>query len=173
MKLLQILFLLCTLCSWHSYADDTTLNSQLADLKNFQINTPTMMSAGLPNQSHFETLKSAGVNTVIDLIPGDRANETKMVTAMGLSYANIAVDWENPTLENFKTYVNLMKKSASKQEKVLTHCRLNWRGAVFTYLYRVTQLQESEAIAKRDMHAIWQPNDTWKNFIKQVKNHYN
>ena len=131
------------------------------------------MSAGLPNQSHFETLKSAGVNTVIDLIPGDRANETKMVTARGLSYANIAVDWENPTLENFKSYVNLMKTSASKQEKVLTHCRLNWRGAVFTYLYRVTQLQESEAIAKRDMHAIWQPNDTWKNFIKQVKNHYN
>ena len=172
MKLLQILFLLCTLCSWHSYADDTTLNSQLADLKNFQINTPTMMSAGLPNQSHFETLKSAGVNTVIDLIPGDRANETKMVTAMGLSYANIAVDWENPTLENFKTYVNLMKTSASKQEKVLTHCRLNWRGAVFTYLYRVTQLQESEAIAKRDMHAIWQPNETWQKFIQQVKNHY-
>ena len=131
-----------------------------------------MISAGLSNQRHFQVLQSMGVNTVIDLIPGDRSKESELMATMGLIYHNIQVDWQNPTLENFQQYVAMMARANKRNGKTLTHCRLNWRGTVFTYLYRVTQLSEAEAMARKDMLAIWQPNDVWQTFINQVMEHY-
>ena len=88
-----------------------------------------------------------------------------------MDYHNIQVEWENPTVANFVDYVAFME-SPSQQGVTLTHCKLNWRGAVFTYLYRVIRLQEDEAVAREDMLAIWQPNKTWQQFINKVKQHY-
>lgn len=147
--------------------------SSLSDLKNYQVNSAQMVSAGLPTEAHFRTLKAMGVTRVIDLIPGDRSEESQLMSKLDLSYSNIAVEWQNPTIENFRDYVTAMQvssdtNSANEQGITLTHCRLNWRGAVFTYLYRVTQLNEPEEIAKKDMLAIWEPNATWQTFIDQV-----
>lgn len=168
------LFFMAMLCviSLASDANNDELSAELSDLKNLQINTPIMISAGLPNQRHFQVLQSMGVTTVVDLIPGDRSEHAKLMKAMSLSYHNIQVDWQNPTLEDFQQYVELMTRANKTNGKTLTHCRLNWRGAVFTYLYRVTQLNEAEAIARKDMLAIWQPNEVWQKFINQVMKHY-
>lgn len=146
--------------------------SELAELKNYQVNSPAMVSSGLPTQAHFDALKTMGVTKVIDLIPGDRTAESNLMTTMNLEYHNIQVEWEKPTLENFADYVTSMQQSAGSDGITLTHCKLNWRGAVFTYLYRVTQLNESEVVAKRDMIAIWQPNEIWQAFINEVKAEY-
>ena len=143
----------------------------LSSLKNYQVNTPQMMSSGLPDVAHFETFKSLGVTRVIDLIPGDRDEEQTLVSDLGMDYHNIQVEWENPTVANFVDYVAFME-SPAQQGVTLTHCKLNWRGAVFTYLYRVIRLQEDEAVAREDMLAIWQPNETWQHFIERVKQHY-
>lgn len=88
-----------------------------------------------------------------------------------MDYHNIQVEWENPTVANFIDYVAFME-STPRPGVTLTHCKLNWRGAVFTYLYRVIRLQEDEAVAREDMLAIWQPNETWQHFIERVKQHY-
>lgn len=161
-----------SLFSSSAIAADNKNPKGLEGLKNYQVNTATMLSAGLPSQQHFETLRSMGVTSVIDLIPGDRSEETALMSELNLGYGNIQVEWENPTLKNFEDYVGYMKTFSGNQGKVLTHCRLNWRGAVFTYLYRVTQLNESEGIAKQDMLNIWEPNETWQMFIDNVKAHY-
>jgi hypothetical protein len=87
---------------------------------------------------------------------------------MSLTYYNIQVEWGNPTIENFREYIKTMKQFNQSEGITLTHCRLNWRGAVFTYLYRVTQLKESEELAKQEMLAIWEPNETWQDFIDAV-----
>lgn len=168
------LVLLASLTAFFTSANaiDEVRHKGLEGLKNFQVNTPKMVSAGLPSKKHFETLQSIGVTSVIDLIPGDRNEESTLMNSLNLSYENIQVEWENPTLENFVDYVATMESFSTKNGKVLTHCRLNWRGAVFTYLYRVTQLNESEAIAKKEMLAIWEPNETWQTFIDNVKAHY-
>lgn len=146
-------------------------SEDLSNLKNYQVNTATMVSAGLPDAAHFKVLKSQGVTRVIDLIPGDRGEEKQLVDELGLDYHNIQVEWEHPTVANFVDYVTYMESNPAPG-KTLTHCKLNWRGAVFTYLYRVVRLQEDEAVARKDLDAIWQPNDTWQNFIGQVKHHY-
>lgn len=122
----------------------------------------------MPNQGHFETLKAMGVTKVIDLIPGDRNEESSLMNELNLTYYNIQVEWENPTLKNFREYILTIKQFNKSEGITLTHCRLNWRGAVFTYLYRVTQLKESEELAKQEMLAIWEPNETWQDFIDAV-----
>lgn len=127
-----------------------------------------MVSSGLPNQEHFETLKAMGVTKVVDLIPGDRTEQASLMNELSLTYYNIQVEWGNPTIENFREYIKTMKQFNQSEGITLTHCRLNWRGAVFTYLYRVTQLKESEELAKQEMLAIWEPNETWQNFIDAV-----
>ncbi|WP_226996532.1 protein tyrosine phosphatase family protein [Thalassotalea crassostreae] len=160
------------LFSFNVSAKQELIDPELSDLKNFQINTDTMVSSGLPNKKHFQALQNMGVTNVIDLIPGDRTEESMLLKELKLNYHNIAVDWDNPTLENFKKYVALMAKANDNEEMTLTHCKLNWRGATFTYLYRVTQLNESEQLAAKDMLAIWQPNETWQAFIEDVKNEY-
>ncbi|GGF66468.1 hypothetical protein GCM10011338_18390 [Alteromonas lipolytica] len=82
----------------------------LDDLKNFQTNTETMMSAGLPDEHHFITLKTLGVSRVIDLIPGGRSAEKALLDEMGLEYFNIQVEWEHPTLANFSDYISIMER---------------------------------------------------------------
>lgn len=146
--------------------------STLTNLKNFQVNTPKMVSAGMPTQQHFEALKTMGVTTVIDLLPGDRSSEIELMGKLEMPYHNISVDWDNPTLENFEQYVTLMNQSLSREGITLTHCKLNWRGAVFTYLYRTTQLNEPEASAKKDLDAIWRANNVWQVFIDEIKAKY-
>lgn len=173
-KLLSAFVLFASFIAFFANANaiDEKHHKDLEGLKNFQVNTPKMLSAGLPSKKHFKTLQSMGVTSVIDLIPGDRNEESALMAALNLNYENIQVEWENPTLENFVDYVAYMKSFSGADGKVLTHCRLNWRGAVFTYLYRVTQLKESEDIAKKEMLDIWEPNETWQTFIDNVKAHY-
>ena len=156
----------------YSNASESALSSPLYDLKNYHIDTPNMVSSGMPNQGHFETLKNMGVTKVIDLLPGDRKEESSLMKELNLTYYNIQVEWENPTLKNFREYILTMKQFNKSEGITLTHCRLNWRGAVFTYLYRVTQLKESEESAKQDMLAIWVPNEIWQGFIDEVMSRY-
>jgi protein tyrosine phosphatase (PTP) superfamily phosphohydrolase (DUF442 family) len=140
----------------------------LVTLTNFQENAPFMYSSGLPDSSHLSLLKEKGVTHVIDLIPGDRTSEILTTSELGLDYFNVPVDWEGPTLANFLNYAAFMQSV-----KVLTHCKLNWRGAAFTYLYRINVLGESEQTAKKDLMAIWHPNPTWYTFMSEVITHYN
>ncbi|MDG1752309.1 MAG: protein tyrosine phosphatase family protein [Thalassotalea sp.] len=165
MKFTYFILVISLVLSNLTYAKEASLS----DLENYQVNTTKMVSSGLPTQQHFEQLKEMGVAHVIDLIPGDRSDEANLTKALALNYHNIQVAWKNPTVANFNEYAAKMNEFSQEKGKILTHCRLNWRGAVFTYLYRVTHLKENEVTAKADMLAIWQPDETWQNFIDEVK----
>lgn len=169
MKTLALITFIALLTIGNVWAQSPSVPHALKDLKNLQIHNKAF-SAGLPTQKHFTALKAMGVTKVIDLIPGDRSEEKELMQTLGLEYHNIPVNWENPTLENFQSYLKLMQQE--NQGKVLTHCKLNWRGSAFTYLYRVTQLNVPEPEAKKEMLKIWQPNDTWQTFIDKVLTNY-
>ncbi|MDO6445082.1 protein tyrosine phosphatase family protein [Colwellia sp. 1_MG-2023] len=164
MKYINFLLIIALFLPTFSHAKEASL----VGLKNYQVNTPSMISSGLPTKLHFATLKGMGVTHVIDLIPGDRSEEDHLMDELALHYHNIQVEWKNPTVDNFNEYASKMNEFTQEKGKVLTHCRLNWRGAVFTYLYRVTHLNEDEVIAKADMLTIWQPDETWQKFINKV-----
>lgn len=172
----KIITLVCiaffSLPTWVSASEDG-MNNTLDTLKNYRINSEKMISAGLPSPQQFALLRQAGVQHVVDLIPGDRSEERQLMASLELDYHNIPVDWEHPKLTDFKQYVATMNANLNQEGKTLTHCKLNWRGAVFTYLYQVTQLGIDETLARETLEAIWQPNETWQAFIDDVKAHYN
>ena len=81
-------------------------------------------------------------------------------------------------LKSRRTFpINIVRKNGgpnnNEEDKVLTHCKLNWRGAAFTYLYRINVLGENEQAAQKDLMAIWHPNPTWFAFMNEVIAHYN
>ena len=175
--------------SVHNNAEQDAAADTLANLTNLQRNNAYLLSSGLPSAQQLKALKEEGVTHVVDLIPGNRVDEI-LATAqshpflltppengsalyfLSLNY-NVPVDWEAPTLANFLNYAAFMKRVDATDEKVLTHCKLNWRGASFTYLYRVAVLGESEEKAKQDLMVIWHPNPTWHAFMSDIVAHYN
>lgn len=168
MKLLSVALIAISLISSAIQANEASFEG----LKNYQENGEKMVSSGLPNKHHFSQFKALGVAQVIDLIPGDRSDEIALMKKLNLNYHNIPVDWHNPTLDDFNQYAQLMTQYSATEGKTLTHCKLNWRGAVFTYLYRITYLEHDDATAKADMMAIWHPNETWQAFIDKVIQQY-
>ncbi|NQZ24012.1 MAG: protein tyrosine phosphatase family protein [Colwellia sp.] len=146
------------------------MSGSIDNIKNFSLLSSTLASSGMPNPSEFQLVKQNGYLHVINLIPGDFSIENKEITALKMSFDQIAVDWSEPTLADFQQFVRLMK--AYKQDKVLVHCRLNYRASAFAYLYQTTQLGVHEATAQSQMQAIWQPNDIWLEFINDVQAHY-
>jgi len=147
-----------------------SMQNSIENIKNFSLLSSTLASSGMPSESEFELVQQSGYQHVINLIPGDFSNENKEITAMGMSFDQIAVDWSEPTLEDFQHFVRLMK--TYKQDKVLVHCRLNYRASAFAYLYQTTQLGVNESTALSQMKVIWAPNDTWLEFINEVQAHY-
>jgi hypothetical protein len=51
-------------------------------------------------------------------------------------------------------------------QKVFIHCMANYRVSAFVFLYRVLRLGVPQAEAETQLHQIWQPNETWANFIR-------
>lgn len=146
-------------------------SESIEDIKNFSLLSPVLASAGMPSNSEFSFVKKSGYQHIINLIPGDFRSEKKNINALGMSFDQIAVDWNEPTLADFKHFVRLM--NSYEPDKVLVHCRLNYRASAFAYLYQTTQLGLDESIAQSQMQAIWEPNSNWLNFIKKVQKNYN
>lgn len=144
--------------------------NELNKIKNFRQLSPLLASAGMPKTTDLVQLKEHGYQHIINLIPGEFDAEQEQVNSLAMSFDQIPVDWHSPTLADFEKFVQLMNNH--QHEKVLVHCQLNYRASAFAYLYQTTQLGISETDAKRQLHAIWQPKGTWRDFISQVHQHY-
>lgn len=149
----------------------SSLDESLHEIKNFKFVAENLASSGMLDLSDYQYIKSYGFKHVINLIPGMQLKERRHVESLGLSYEQIPVDWQNPTLKDFKQFVGYMKSYGD--DKTYIHCQLNWRASAFVYLYRVTQLGVDKAQAKKDMLAIWEPENQWQTFIETVLKAYN
>jgi protein tyrosine phosphatase (PTP) superfamily phosphohydrolase (DUF442 family) len=149
---------------------NVTKKSSLTQIKNFRLLSPTFASSGMPTTEEFSLVQQQGYQHIINLIPGDFSDEQQQIASLDMSFEQIAVDWHNPTLADFKRFVALMK--TYQQDKVLLHCRLNYRASAFAYLYQTTQLGVDESSAKQDMLSVWQPEGVWLDYIKMIQHHY-
>ena len=142
----------------------------LDKIKNFRQLTPNLASAGMPTDDEFKLLKQQGFKHIINLIPGDFSREKKDIENLGMTFDQIEVVWEEPKVDDFKQLVNLMDKY--KNEKVLIHCRLNYRASAFSYLYLVTHQNADNTESLKQMLSVWHPRGTWENFNHDVLKHY-
>ena len=149
----------------------TEVPFSLMQVVNFTINSEQLATAGLLKSEDIIALKKQGYQHVINLIPGDFSKEKQEVTNLEMTLDQIQVNWQAPTLQNFKDFTVLMDKYS--KGKVLVHCQMNYRASTFTYLYLVTQKGMAYDVAKQNLLSVWKPQATWQKFIDDVKQNAN
>lgn len=126
-----------------------------------------LATAGQPTIEQFAAIKNAGYNVVINLaVPtseGAIANEREIVESLGMQYFHIPVIWDNPTIDDFNQFSNVMQTHSD--QSIFVHCAKNMRVSAFVYLYRRSHENVSEEQAKADLYKIWRPNSIWQEFI--------
>lgn len=165
----NLLFIIFTLC--FSYGQNADIDS-LGKIRAFQFVDSLNASSGFVQQNQFIFLKNAGFKHVISLLPGDQSNEKSIVTSLGMTFTQIGVAWNDPTITDIETYFADMKKHTG--EKVLVHCMANMRASAFMFLYRTTQMDVNKEKAATLMNAIWNPkeNEKWNALIEQTLTKY-
>ncbi|AFZ19822.1 protein tyrosine phosphatase family protein [Allocoleopsis franciscana] len=148
--------------------------NQIEEIYNYLKLSDSVATGGQPTEAQLSLIKEAGYQVVVNLARSDspRAipNEQAIVESLGMQYASIPVDWENPTLEDVACFFSVMEASAT--QPVFVHCAANMRVSAFMYLYRLIHQGMSDEQAKSDLEKIWSPNDTWQAFIQQALKHY-
>lgn len=141
----------------------------LTDIYNYVPIADTLATAGQPTAAQFAELAQAGFEVVVNLAMPTSTNalpdERSVVEAQGMTYCPIPVVWEQPTLADFQQFQSVLADYA--EQKVLVHCAMNMRVSAFVYLHRRLQGLPAAAAAA-DLTRIWQPNETWQQFIETV-----
>ena len=89
-----------------------------------------------------------------------------------MTYIHIPVDFAQPTLSDVQMFFDVME--ANQDRKLFVHCIANFRASAFTYLYRTLVQGVSDAEAKRDMDAVWDPGAepryaAWADLIERAQ----
>jgi len=148
-------------------------DSKLASIYGFHAIGDQLGTAGQPSENQLSAIRAAGFEAVINLaLPTSDnalANEGSLVTALGMSYVHIPVDFKAPKARDFRVFCQVLEAFAGR--RVFVHCAANMRVSAFIFIHRVLYQHVSIAEAERDLHAIWQPNEVWNQFIQSQLEH--
>lgn len=143
----------------------------MKDIFNFLYLNEKLSSSGMPTPGQVKEIAEAGKKVVINLATakseGAIPNEEELVTALGMNYIHIPVDWNNPTAENLSEFIAAME--SHKDDDVFVHCQANYRATAFISLYRIQRLGWEKAEAYAIMNKIWNPEEfpVWEKFMEE------
>ena len=142
----------------------------LADITNFRQYSATFASSGQPTKDQFSAIAENGFERIVYIAFTNNTNALpdadQVVKGLGMEYMHIPVTWDNPLPSDFYAFADSLRRDTDK--KTLLHCQVNARATAFSFLYRVIYEGVSIAEAKTDMNTVWQPNETWRDFIFAV-----
>jgi protein tyrosine phosphatase (PTP) superfamily phosphohydrolase (DUF442 family) len=136
---------------------------------NFKRIDDRVATAGVVNEEQLASLKSAGYQAVINLLPESSdyaiSSERDIVTAQGLDYLYIPVDFSAPAEADYQAFALAMKQTEHQQ--LLVHCAANYRVSAFYAVYAFEQLDWSATQAQAHISSIWDPTEhpPWDVFI--------
>lgn len=155
----------------------TALNAVAADLSgidNYREYSQLLSSSGQPSGAQLTLAADQGFDRVIYLAFTNNEtaidHEDSIVKSLGMEYIHIPVDFQQPTIDDFRTFVSVIQEKEGA--KTLVHCQVNFRASTFSFLYRVIFLEVPMLDAKEDMDGVWSPNETWFRFIRSVFESY-
>jgi protein tyrosine phosphatase (PTP) superfamily phosphohydrolase (DUF442 family) len=128
-------------------------------------------SSGMPTPEQISSITENGVQVVINLATSESEgwipNEKELVEAQNITYYSIPVDWDNPTINDLRDFMNIMNRHI--HQKILVHCQANYRATGFIALYRFNRLGWAEENAFKDLRKIWNPAEypIWQKFIEK------
>jgi protein tyrosine phosphatase (PTP) superfamily phosphohydrolase (DUF442 family) len=139
----------------------------LEQILNFIEISPLLGTAGQPKRNQFVDIAAAGYQCVINLATSSSENaiadESDLVTDLGMEYIHIPVVWKAPQSADFDLFCTTMDRL--KEQRVFVHCELNMRVSAFVYLLRVLKQGANPDEVKWDMLQIWEPEGVWQEFI--------
>jgi protein tyrosine phosphatase (PTP) superfamily phosphohydrolase (DUF442 family) len=113
-------YILCILFLSLSLYGQTSPNHQ-TNIKNFGQLDERFYRGAQPSKKDYQSLKSLGIDTVIDLEDKPTDYEQKIVESLGMHYINIPVkDKTAPTPEMVHTFLNAVNSSTTG--KFFVHC---------------------------------------------------
>jgi protein tyrosine phosphatase (PTP) superfamily phosphohydrolase (DUF442 family) len=135
------------------------------------INVSTRIdTAGQPSEGQLIGMKQAGYDMVINLAPPDSLgsieNEGSLVTRSGITYVNIPIDWDEPDIDDFHLFSDLL--DITEHRHILVHCQVNRRASMFTFLYRVVHEHADVDEEYEKVTLIWSPEPQWLEFANSV-----
>jgi len=147
----------------------------LDSIHNFRRISDRLATSGQMTYDQIPYLAEAGFEVVVNLAPAREernGREGFLVAQRGMTYVNIPVDWQEPTLRDLDMFFAVM--DANEDRRVLVHCFANMRASAFTYLYRTLRRGETREAAMPDMAAIWDPatQAQWDSFIHRAEEKY-
>ena len=141
--------------------------SDVSKILNYLAYSPTFASSGQPTAAQLQVLKDDGFERVFYIAFSDQDRslpaEDRLVKALGMEYVQIPVDWNAPRPSEFYVFADAMNRRP--ETRSLLHCQVNARASAFSFLYRTIYRGVPVGEAKAAMNTIWQPNETWRDFI--------
>jgi protein tyrosine phosphatase (PTP) superfamily phosphohydrolase (DUF442 family) len=146
------------------------MDNSIENICNFLWLSDRLATAGQPTIEQYPAIAAAGYRVVINLAltdsPNAVADEAAIVRNLGLDYIQIPVEWDAPTLADFRSFSSAM--DAYSSQRIFVHCAANKRVSVFVYLYRCVIEDVEERIARQDLVKVWTPNRIWQDFIDEI-----
>jgi protein tyrosine phosphatase (PTP) superfamily phosphohydrolase (DUF442 family) len=167
----SVTVLLSALLTSAAHAQQTEAAS-LESIRNFQVVTDRLSSAGQIGYGQIPVLREQGYEVVVNLAVADEdrnGREGFLVAQSGMTYVHIPVDWQEPRPSDVEMFFDVMR--ANRDRKVFVHCFANMRASAFVYLYRTLEDGVPESEARATMNEIWDPNEVqqWADLIERVK----
>ena len=131
---------------------------------NYHEISKTLISSGQISPAQILSLPDEQVELVINLTVEDtdlNAREGFEITALGIDYLHIPVDWKQPSEANLQLFMQVM--AAAGDRKTLVHCFANYRASAFVYLYRTLKQGVAPSVARQDLDAVW-PEAAWQKY---------
>ena len=155
--------------STNAFAVEPT-DPTLADITNFRQYSATFASSGQPTKDQLSAIAENGFERIVYIAFTNNANALpdadQVVKGLGMEYMHTPVTWDDPLASDFYAFADSLRRDTDK--KTLLHCQVNARATAFSFLYRVIYEGVDIAEAKADMNTVWQPNETWRDFIFAV-----
>lgn len=134
---------------------------------NWQRIDDRITTSGQPSEVELAEIAALGVRHVVNLglhsHPRALPDEAATLAHLGVTYIHQPVDFQNPTLEDFRRFCAVMTEIGSMPVHV--HCIMNFRVSAFLFRYHRDILGMDEADARARMDQIWKPDGVWGEFI--------
>ncbi|MHB8624271.1 MAG: protein tyrosine phosphatase family protein [Sulfuricaulis sp.] len=142
----------------------------LAGIPNYRQLTDLIATAGQPSEEELIMVAHAGFMVVLNLGLHDAqyslSDERKTVESLCMRYIHIPVAWARPLRSDLERFIEAMEQFTGKM--MFIHCAANKRVSVFMALYRQLRQGWTSDAAISEVRTIWEPNDVWLNFLKEM-----